>query len=80
MCKEEVIIITKKNCEKCIIAKELGEKLKDKYKVKYLDIESIDGLTEFSFYNGKYPPMIIYNGKAYNSVLLAEKILLNESA
>ena len=78
MCKEEVIIITKKNCPKCETAKTLGEKLRDKYKVKYLPIEEIDGLTEFTFHNGKYPPMIIYNNKAYNSVLLAQKELLGE--
>lgn len=76
MCKEQVLIITKKNCVKCESAKELGGKLQEKYKVKYLPIEELEGLTEFTFHGGVYPPMIIFKDKAYRSVMLAEKELL----
>jgi len=78
MSKEEVKIVIKKDCEKCIYAKELGEKLKEKYSVKYLPVEEIDGLCEFSLSGYQYPPVIIYRDKKTNSVKVAENDLLKE--
>ena len=78
MAKEEVLIVTKKNCEKCVFAKDLGEKLKEKYSVKYLPIEGVEGLTEFTLSGYEYPPVIIYRDKRTNSVKIAENDLLGD--
>jgi len=55
-----VIIITKKDCPKCPLAKELGNKLKaDNIVVEYYDTETADGLAEAAFHNIMSLPAII---------------------
>lgn len=74
--KEKLIIFTKPGCGKCEIAKKLGEKLKDKYAVKYLSIDTVDGLSEFTYLGIQYPPAVVLGDIIYTSITKAEKELL----
>lgn len=76
--KKEIKVLVKPGCEKCKAAKELAEKLKDKYKVTILSIDTAEGLAEFTYYNLEYTPAIIFDGKVYVSIKQAEKELLGD--
>ncbi len=54
-------VITKKDCPKCPLAKELGNKLKadNIAAVEYYDTETADGLAEAAFHNIMSLPAII---------------------
>ena len=77
MSKEKVLIFVQPGCEKCKIAKDIVKKLdKEKYEVTELNIETVDGLTEFTYYGFQYPPAIVVGSKKYSSVMEAKKELL----
>lgn len=75
MDKENLICFIKPGCSKCELAKELCEKLKGKYSVKYLSIDTLEGLTEFTFKGIQYPPAIVVGDKIYTSVIKARELL-----
>lgn len=53
-------IFTKVNCVNCPKAKELGKQLEEKgFEVIYYDIETVEGLTEASYFNIMTTPSII---------------------
>jgi len=66
----KIKIFTQEGCPKCPAAKELGQKLAQEFLVEWYDVQTIEGLTEASYFQVLSTPTIILTDED-NQELLA---------